>query len=530
MVRPLSRCTAMFLRATLIFPILLLCGSAAAQTTTKKGGTRVEILNADEWSFDERIAPGAQRLRGNVRFKHADALMFCDSAYLYSDQRLDAFGNVRIEQGDTLEMTGQRLRYQGKERTARLEGNVMLRNPDIELTAPSLDYDLRNKTGVYTEGGRIESCTDENVLTSRKGTYYSETRTFIFSRKVRIEHPERIITTDTMHYATATGISSFYGPTRIRQLADSSELNTRRGTYDTRLEKARFTRRSSILSQGRLLEGDTLFYDRLTGLGRAWGNVSMTDTSGELVVRGRHGSYNDRTERSMITGRAEMVMLMDGDSLFLHGDTLFTRPDVRTDSVGTATTHRQILARRNVRFFKSDMQGVCDTLVYSDADSLLHMFHRPALWSSNDQITGDHIRITMRDGAPHLLHVMRDAFLMSQADSTNFDQVTGNTMVGYFAEGVLKRILTEGNARTVYFARETKNGKEELMGMNRADCSRISVGLSDGQVSTVTFMERPDAVLYPMNKIPPEELRMKGAIWRIDERPKDRAGIFVRQE
>ncbi len=517
----------MFIRTTLLLSLLLLGGGAAAQDGTQQGGARVEILNADEWSFDERIAPGAQRLRGNVRFKHADALMFCDSAYLYSDQRLDAFGQVRIQQGDTLEMTGQRLRYKGNERTARLEGDVILRNPDMELTSPSLDYDLRAKTGIYAEGGRIESCTDENVLTSRNGTYYSETRTFIFSRNVRLEHPERIITTDTMHYGTATGIASFFGPTRIRQLADSSELNTTKGTYDTRLEKARFTRRSSILAQGRLLEGDTLYYDRPSGLGRAWGNVSMTDTSGELIVHGKHGSYNDRTDRSMITGRAELIMLMDGDSLFLHGDTLFTRPDVRTDSAGSTSTHRRIIARRNVRFFKSDMQGVCDTLVYSDADSLLHMFHRPALWSGNDQITGEHIRITMRDGGPHRLDVMREAFLMSKADSTNFDQVTGNNMVGYFADGILKRILAEGNARTVYFARETKDGERSLMGVNRADCSRIAVGLADGQVSTVTFMDRPDAVLYPMDKVPQEELRMKGADWRINERPKDRAGIFT---
>lgn len=514
----------------LLLPFLLLHTSATAQSGGKKGTARVEILNADEWSFDERIAPGAQRLRGNVRFKHADALMFCDSAYLYSDQRLDAFGNVRIQQGDTLEMTGQRLRYNGNARTARLEGNVMLRNPDMELTTPSLDYDLRNKTGIYTEGGRIESCTDENVLTSRRGTYFSETRNFIFSRKVRLEHPERIITTDTMHYGTATGIAAFFGPTRLVQLADSSELKTRRGTYDTRTEQARFTRRSSILSKGRLLQGDTLYYDKASGLGRAWGNVSMSDTTGELVVRGKVGSYNERTNRSMITGMAELVMLMDGDTLFMHGDTLFTRPDVRIDSAGVSSTHRRIIARRNVRFFKSDMQGVCDTLVYSDADSLLHMFHRPVLWSGNDQITGEHIRITMRDGGPHRLDVMRDAFLMSQADSSNFDQVTGNSMIGYFRDGTLHRVLAEGNARTVYFARETKDGEESLMGMNRADCSRISVGLSDGQVSTVTFMERPDAILYPMAKIPPEELRMKGAEWRIDERPLDRAGIFARQE
>lgn len=520
----------MLLRAIVLLPtLLLLCSLANAQSGKKKGGARVEILNADEWSFDERIAPGAQRLRGNVRFKHADALMFCDSAYLYPDQRLDAFGHVRITQGDTLEISGSVLHYNGNDRTARLEGGVVLRNPDMVLNTPSLDYDLPLKIGYYTEGGRIESHSDQNVLTSQRGTYHSDARFFVFSKKVRLEHPERTIATDTMHYGTATGLAAFYGPTRILQLKDGSELNTLGGTYDTRSEKARFTRRSSILTNGRLLQGDSLYYDRQTGLGRAWGNVSMSDSTGEMVVRGSRGSYNGLTERSMITGRAEMVMLMDKDSLFLHGDTLFIRPDVRTDSSGVATTYRRIIARRNVRFFKSDMQGVCDTLVYSDADSLLHMFHNPALWSGNDQITGEHIRITMRDGGPHRLDVMRKAFLMSLADSIHFDQVTGNTMEGFFRDGALHRILVEGNARTVYFAREVKDGKEELMGVNRADCSRMAVGLAEGRVNTVTFMDRPDAVLYPMAKVPLEELRMKDADWRIEERPKSRADIFSGQ-
>lgn len=505
---------------------LLMSSDMPAQTAASGGGAKVEILNADEWSFDERIAPGAQRLRGNVRFKHAGALMHCDSAHLYQDQRVEAFGRVRILQGDTLEVRGDRSHYDGGQRIARMEGQVSLRNPDMELMTPSLDYDLKGKRAVYTEGGRIVEREDGSVLTSRNGTYQSDTRTFIFSRNVRLEHPERIITTDTMHYMTATGIASFIGPTHIHQQADSSVLRTRRGTYDTRTGQARFTRRSSILSKGRLLKGDTLHYDRGTGIGLAWGNVSVTDSAGNMIVYGQHGRYDERDERSMITGRAELVFLMDSDSLFLHADTLFTLPDDRQAGKGG---HRNVTAYRNVRFFKSDMQGVCDTLVYSGADSLIRMFHHPALWSGNDQITGTHIRIQLANGSPHRLFVEGDGFLLSQADSVHFDQVTGSSMTGTFSNGELRHILADGNARTVYFARENKNGEEVLMGVNRADCSRIAVALTEGRISTVTFMERPDAILYPLDKAPAEELRMKGAHWRIEERPMERAAIFEAQ-
>lgn len=498
-----------------------------AQSTVEQGGTKVEILHADEWSFDEQVAPGAQRLLGQVRFRHAGALMSCDSAYLYQDQRVDAFGAVRITQGDTLSITGQRLAYSGAERMARIQGDVRMRNPDMELSTPALDHDLRAKRSVYTEGGRIVDHRDGTVLTSRRGTYLSDARTFIFSQDVRMEHPERIVTTDTMHYGTTSGMASFFGPTHILQPADSSVLLTQRGTYDTRSGQARFTRRSSIRTKGRLLEGDTLHYDRDSGLGLAWGRVQVADSSGEMIARGGHGRYDERSDRSMITDRAELVMIMEGDSLFLHGDTLFTHTETRTDSLtGAATDHRTVTARRHVRFFKSDIQGVCDTLVYAQADSLIRMFHRPALWTGKDQITGTHIRIQLANSAPHRLYVEGDGFLLAQADSVHFDQVTGSLLTGYFADGELHRIVAEGNARTVYFAREEKDGVEEIMGVNRADCSTIQVGIADGEVRTVTFMERPDAMLYPLEKAPPEELRMKGADWRGDERPKDQGDIF----
>lgn len=508
---------------TILFVVAAIHCGAQSNVGTSNG--RVEILNADSWEFDDALAAGAQRLKGNVRFKHADAIMRCDSAHLYKDQRVDAYGHVAIDQGDSMHVDADRLKYDGQQRLARLEGDVRLRNGDMELTTPSLDYDLRARKAVYAQGGRIVSQREGNTLTSSAGTYLAAQRRFIFSRNVQLENPQHSIASDTMHYVTSSGVSEFFGPTTITQRqatrpgTNGTIIRTLRGAYDTRTQRARFTRRSSVESDGRLLEGDSLHYDRRTGLGEAWGNVSVADSSGDVRALGDHGRYYETEQRSMITGRAELVMRMGADTLFLHADTLFTAPD----SVG-----RRITARRGVRFFKSDLQGVCDTLVHSDADSLIRMYHRPALWSTADQITGDHIRIQLRNGMAHTLHVDNNAFLMSAADSVHFDQVTGTTLVGHFRDNALYRLDAEGNARTVYFAREKKEGKEVVFGVNRADCSRIQVVLREGKVVGVSFLERPDAVLYPLDKAPPEELRMKGAEYRIDERPVDRADIFRR--
>lgn len=494
---------------------MLLPPAAMAQAGMVNTDGRIEILNADRGEYDDKIAPGAQRLKGNVRFRHRDAVMKCDSAYLYQDQRLRAFGHVSIDQGDTLHVEADRCTYTGSDRKAGLEGHVVMRNSDMELSTPALDYDLRERRAVYSAGGRIVSRSGDNTLTSDQGTYLTNTRRFIFSRNVLLAHPERTITSDTMHYITSTGVAEFHGPTRITQR--TTVILTTRGAYDTRGEKARFTRRATVTSKGRQLEGDSLHYDRKTGLGSAWGNVVLTDSGGTMIARGDQGRYNEIDERAVITGHAGMELAMDDDTLHLHGDTLFTMPGGNGD---------RIQAHRHVRFFRNDLQGACDTLIYSEADSLISLYNDPILWSGSDQITGDHIRISMSDGRADTLFVLGNAFLISQVDSTHYDQVTGMNMTGLFGGQGLRRLLVQGNARTVYFAEELKDGKERIAGVNRADCSRIRVDLKEGKVHTVSFLDRPDAILYPLEKAPVEELRMAGSEWRAGERPTDRNDVF----
>lgn len=499
--------------AAVLRPAFLLAGILLASLASAQGG-RVEILNADEWLYD-RTATGAQRLLGNVSFKHADAIMHCDSAHLFEDQRVDAFGHVSIDQGDTLHADAQVLHYDGSVRVARLEGDVRLRDRSMELSTPALTYDLRGKRASYASGGRIVGHSDGNVLTSGTGVYLSDLRRFIFGRDVVLDHPEHRIESDTMHYVTGTGLCSFFGPTRITQGA--TLITTLGGTYDTRNERARFTRRTRVDSKGRALLGDSLHYDRRTGDGSAWGHVSIADSSGDMNVLGDVGRYNEISGRSMVTGRAEMQMRMDEDTLYLHGDTLFAAPD---------GAGRRITARRHVRFFKHDMQGACDTLIYSDADSLIRMHHEPVLWNGPDQITGDTIRIALKDGQAHRLHVRGNAFMLSRADSMRFDQVTGTTMTGFFVDNALDHLDVEGNARTVYHTREKKDEIEEVFGVNRADCSRIQVRLKEGAIDAVVFRDRPDAVLYPIDKAPAEEVELAGAHDRGAERPADRMAIF----
>jgi lipopolysaccharide export system protein LptA len=512
-----------FVSRVLPLLVLAICIWRTPATAQDGQGGRVEIRSADTWEYDDAIAPGAQRLKGHVLFAHGDALMRCDSAYLFEDQRIEAFSGITVQQGDSLFMQGDRLQYRGRDRTARIEGNVLLRDRSMTLQTPSLDYDLRNRRGHYVQGGRITS-TDGSVLTSDVGVYLAGQRLFQFSRNVRSDHPERSIACDTMHYAPGTNRVFFFGPSVITLKRDTTIIRTSRGTFDTANDRALFSRRSSVDTKGRLLEGDSLDYDKRRGMGRAWGHVVLTDTAADMVTRGDHGTYTEVTDEAIVTGRAELIFILDRDSLHLHADSLVARPD-------SSGGPRRITARRGVRFFKNDLQGSCDTLVYSEADSLIRMFHRPVLWSGDDQITGRHLRIQLRDGAIHRLFAEQDCFLMGQVDSTHFDQVTGIGMTGFFINNALVRLLVEGNARTIYFAQEGRTEQERrITAVNRADCSRIAVGMRDGEANTITFMEQPDATLYPLEQVPAEELRMQGADWRASERPSDRMDIFRRPQ
>ncbi len=505
-----------------IFLLFCIAFHVAAQPQT--GATaRIEILHADRWDYDQLIVKGAQRLIGGVRFKHADAIMRCDSAYLFEDQTMKAYANVSIVQGDTLTITGDRLDYVGKDRMATITGNVHLSDPSMDMTTDALTYGLKDRVAHYSTGARIVSRKEQNTLTSRTGSYLAVAHKFLFSGDVKLEHPERTIEADTLHYTTSSGVAEFFGPTRITQ--GGTKMFCERGSYDTRAERGRFTRAGRVVSKGQELRGDSLHYDKKSGDGLAWGHVSVIDTAQKMTVNGDIGTHSEHDAHSMITGHAELIMRMGKDSLFLHGDTLFATQD--------SAASKRITARRHVRFFKNDMQGVCDTMIYTERDSLIQLHGAPFLWSGKDQINGRVITITLRDGKAHLLHVLHDALLANSVDSTatddasaRYDQVTGINMTGYFANNEIHRIIAEGNTRTVYFVKEKKDSTERITGLNRADCSRIEVLLDSGKVRSITFITKPDAVTYPIAKAPADQLRMKGFVWNEAMRPKERKGIF----
>lgn len=480
--------------------------------------SQIEIVNADVFQGDETIGKGVSLLKGNVAFKHRGAIMYCDSAYLYQQSNsLDAFGKVRIVQGDTLRLNGDTLRYNGNSGIAVITGKVTLVDRKMNLTSTKLTYDMSADKAYYLEGGTLKD--NENILTSIKGYYYAKQSKVFFADSVLLVNPRYDIVADSLAYLTKKSTAMFSGPTRIiSKGSDSTWIYCENGYYDTKLSKSRFYKPNKVVSRSRSLSGDTLDFDNNTRIGTALGRVAIADTAQSVIISGDKGFSDDRARTALVTGNAELMRVFSIDTLFMHADTLFAKED-------TVTGISSWIAFRGVRFFKSDLQGKCDSLSYTTPDSIMKMHVDPVLWSDSNQVTSDYIQMRITGNGPQSMQLESSAFICSQQDSSRFNQISGRRMEGYFNNGDLVAVEVFGNGQSIYY---TADSKGNLTGVNNAECSDMVIKLNGKKVSDITLINDPDATLYPMGELAPSELLLKGFEWLDGIRPKNRNDIFRR--
>jgi lipopolysaccharide export system protein LptA len=480
--------------------------------------TQVEIENADTFEGDESLGKNVSRLLGNVRFRHQGALMYCDSAYLYQETNsLDAFGKIRIIQGDSITLTGDLLKYNGNDRLAKLTGNVTMVDKQMVLTTNILNYNLTAETAEYFEGGKITD--KKNVLTSSRGYYFSKDRMLFFRDSVKLSNPQYNLYADTLKYNTISKVAIFEGPTNIFSAkSDSSHIYSERGWYNTETENSSFTKNAFIISRENKLSGDSLVYNNKTAVGLAYGHVSISDTVQKVFISGDYGFNDDRNKKAHVTGNALLVKAFETDSLFMHADTLFAMQD-------SAALQRSWLAYHSVRFYKTDMQGKCDSLVYNTSDSTLSFYKEPVLWSDKNQLTATFMNMQMANSEISELRLFNSAFIASREDTLRFNQIKGRDMRGFFTDNKLQSIKVEGNGQSIYY---TRNSKKQLTGVNRADCSDMLIFINESKIKSITLINKPDATLYPINELSPNELKLKGFEWLENIRPMKKEDIFIK--
>lgn len=476
---------------------------------------KVFLEHADYLVADEKISTEYQILRGNVIFRKEGVFMYCDSAYFYdSSNSLDAFGNVKMIQGDTLFVYSDVMYYSGTDEIAQLRYNVKLENKDMTLYTDSLDYDMVANLGYYFEGGRIVD--SENELVSIYGQYDPDTKDSEFLFDVELRNEKYVMRTDTLHYNTATHIANIVGPTTI--VSDSNIIYSQRGWYNTETDKATLYDRSLLVgNNGIKLTGDTLYYDRVAGYGEAFSNMILTDSVHNSILDGDYGFHNERENRSFATIRARAREISEGDTLYLHGDTI--RTYMLEDS------SRVMIAEPNVRFFRFNMQGICDSMTYVQRDSMLYMDRHSIIWSGNRQITGNSIDIHMNDSTVDYALLPDYGFMAELIEDVYFNQLSGKEMKAYFVNQELRQLDVSGNVQLIMYPMEEDSTYNKLVD---AESSYMIVLLKPQQeIDKITMWPEVTGNVTPLYLAKKSQYYLAGFAWYDVLRPKSPDDIFI---
>lgn len=491
-------------------------GQQKADTSGKKK-TRVDLLYADEAQADKQLRPDVQVLIGSVRLKHDSMYMFCDSALIYEKiNSVEAFGNVRMEQGDTLFIYGDYLYYDGMSQLAMLRENVRMINRNTVLTTDSLNYDRLYNLGYYFEGGMLTD--EDNVLTSEWGEYSPATKLAVFNHEVKLVNPQFVLTSDTLKYSTESKIATILGPSDI--VSDKNHIYSERGEYNTATGQAELLDRSVLTNEGKKLTGDSLFYDRNLGYGEAFNDVRMNDTVNRNMLTGDYCFYNELTGNALATIRAVAIDYSQGDSLFMHGDTL----RLVTYNLNTDSMYREMRVYHKVRAYRTDIQAVCDSLVYNSKDSCMTMYYDPILWHGSQQLLGEEVKVYMNDSTIDWAHIINQALAVEQKDSVHYNQVTGKEMKGFFVDGDMRRVEVNGNVLVVFYPVEEKDSS--LIMMDYTEGSFLKMLLKDRKMEQGTFVGKTNGVAYPLDQIPADKYRLPSFVWFDYIRPSSKEDIF----
>lgn len=506
----------MLLGGVLCLIAVCLSGQVSSQPNQPKKKSLVYLLHSDSLRFDKHQNADAQIVEGNVVFRHDSVYMYCDSAYFYhKTNSLEAFGQVKMNQGDTLFLYGDRLFYDGNSQIATVRENVRMEHRNTILLTDSLNYDRVMNLGYYFEGGSLQD--GENVLTSDWGEYSPSTKMAVFNYDVELNNPKFTLTSDTLCYHTVSKVANIVGPSDI--VSEDNHIYSELGFYNTSTEQAELLKRSVLSNQGKTLTGDSLFYDRRHGFGEAFNNVVMNDTINKNLLTGDYCFYDELHENALVTQRAVAVDYSQGDSLFVHADTLrMLSYNFQTDSA-----YKKVHAYHKVRAFRSDIQAVCDSLVFSSEDSCLVMYRDPIVWNGSQQLLGEEIHVFMNDSTIDWAHITNQALVVECKDSVHYNQISGKEIKAYFVGREVRQVDVLGSVRVIYYPEEKDS---TMIGMNISETSVLNMFMKDRKMEKMIMSPKSNGTLYPMSQIPSEKMYLENFAWFGYIRPTDKEDIF----
>ncbi len=490
----------------------------------KVPNSRINLLSADSLLGVNQNPVVTRQFLGNVSFSHRGAILYCQSATQNeASNTLEAFGKVRIVQGDTLTITGDTLYYDGNTRFARVLGKkVVLTDKKVTLTTRVVEYDIQKNRAYYPVRGVIVQ--DSSTLRSEKGFYNTRSKIFNYKENVEIVNPKYTITSDSLQYNARTKMAIFKAPTLIKS-KDGDIVANAGSTYNTQTQQSNFKGRSKIVNEEYTLIGDTLNFDQKTESGFARGNVELVSKKDKIILNGKVGIRDGKTGLTKILGNALMRNTAERDTLYLSADTLYAYEAIDTlqtkmvkkDTAKKENKMEKLIAFGHVKVYRSDMQSRCDSLLYDLKDSVIHFFTKPILWSKGNQSEADTIHVYMKNRKVNRMYMINKGFVIAQDTTKNFNQIKGrNISVLFNQNSRIDQVIVDGNGESIYYALDDKN---KLIGVNRVECSKMNMRFKENQVNKITFIGKPDSKLVPPKELTNDTNRLDGFSWREKEKP-----------
>lgn len=497
-------------------------------------GKSLRMITIDSASTLETIA-------GDVIIKEGLTTFYCDSATLNRKTNvLEAYGNIHINDNDSIHTYAQNLRYVGTERIAYLKKNVKLTDKKGTLYTDDLEYNLRTGIATYKNGGRITN--DKTVLTSRDGVYYADTKDVYFKNDVHLKDPDRDIWTDSLLYNIKTNIATFIAKTRIVG-KDGSVINTTSGTYNLATGEAIFFERTFFSDSTRSAVADKMAYDKTSEVLQMEGNAKLVDSVNNVTVVGGQIFADGKVKSFLASRKPVMILYRDGDSTYIAGDTLFSglriydslerKMMIQKDTLKKTlvvngndadTSIRYFLAFHHVRIFNDSLQAVSDSLHYSTADSTFKLFGEPVVWNDKSQVTGDTLYMYTENQKPKRLYVFNNGMIVNQTKEGMFNQIAGRTLNGYFVDGSIDYVRVKGSpAESVYYPQDDDSA---YIGMNRSSGDVIDIYFVKKELNKVKFINDVNGILYPIKDIPADKKELRGFKWLDHRRPKNKLELF----
>lgn len=492
---------------------------------------QIEIEYAPYMTFEEDKPDATILTRDGsdqVHIKHKGIEMWCDEAIYYSKEDfIEAYGSVRVKQGDSINMTSKYVEYSGKTQLAYASGDVVLIDPDSKLYTDILHFDRIKQQAYYNQKGKVVRDTS-GTITSTVGRYYVNSKKYQFVDNVKLVNPEYEIDTERLDFYTESGYAFMFGPTTIT--SETSVIYCERGFYNTNNDTGYFVKKSKINYDDRIVEGDSVYFDRNKNFASATNNIMVIDTLNKSIIKGHYAEVFREKDSVFITKRALAITEQENDSIFMHSDTLMVTgpPDERI-----------IRGYYNAKMFKSNLSGKADSIHMNqktgltqlinfydvDADAFSKKEH-PVLWHFESQITGDSIHLISNTKNETLdsLKVFNSAFVINKDSlGDGFNQISGKVLYGLFENNELNTIDVIKNAETIYYLRNSEN---ELVGIDKSKSGSIKIFISENQIDELRKINQIGGKTYPEEDFPEKERKLKGFIWRNEERPRTVDDLF----